>query len=98
MDSLWAQHFLKAPLRGGRRCAPLERHVRGRGRSPQTHRVENVGSKPQSWHIRTCGAYVKTKGKRGPGSGFSLTAHQVQADGTETLVLAASGAVPAVAT
>ena len=41
---------------------------------------------------------MKTKGKRGPGSGFSLTAHQVQADGTETLVLAASGAVPAVAT
>ena len=29
---------------------------------------------------------------------FSLTAHRVQADGTETLVLAASGAVPAVAT
>jgi len=53
---------------------------------------------PGTLHIRTCGAYVKTRGKRGPGSGFSLTAHEVQADGTETLVLTASGAVPAVAT
>ena len=53
---------------------------------------------PGTLHIRTCGAYVKTKGKRGPGSGFSLTAHEVQADGTETLVLTASGAVPTVAT
>ena len=62
-----------------------------------TPRPETLPS-PGTLHIRTCGAHIQAKGKRGPGSGFSLTAHEVQADGTETLVLSASGAVPTVAT
>ena len=54
-----------------------------------TPRPETLPS-PGTLHIRTCGAHIQAKGKRGPGSGFSLTAHEVQADGTETLVLGAS--------
>ena len=53
---------------------------------------------PGTLHIRTCGTHVKARGRRGPGSGFSLTAHEVRADGTEALVLTASGPVPTVAT
>ena len=53
---------------------------------------------PGTLHIRTCGTHVKARGRRGPGSGFSLIAHAIQADGTEALVLTTSGPVPTVAT
>ena len=49
-------------------------------------------------HIRVAAAYRPARGKQPPSSGWALTAHDVAADGGETLQLRASGAIPATAT
>ena len=49
-------------------------------------------------HIRVAAAHKPASGKRPPASGWALSAHAVGADGGETWLLTASGAIPAEAT
>ena len=62
--------------------------------------VPPPGAAPEAGevHIRVAAAHKPASGKRPPASGWALSAHSVATDGSETLLLQASGAIPAEAT
>ena len=66
----------------------------------QQNEAESEAPAKGTLHVRTAAALVRSTGRQGegPAAGWSVTAHEVQENGTERLRLRASGAVPATST